>query len=517
MPKGIPYIIGNEAAERFSYYGMKSILVVFMTDYLFMGNAQATDWLHSFGFAVYFLPFFGALLADILWGKYKTIITLSIVYCIGHLVLALYESQTGLAIGLSLIALGSGGIKPCVATHVGDQFTRDQKSLLDKIFGYFYIAINLGSFLATLLIPFLLNAFGPGVAFGLPGLLMLIATWVFWMGRKKFVAIPPVGWKKFSSDIFSKAGAKVVLHLSVLFLFIAVFWSLFDQTASTWVLQAKTDLMNKSVNLFGWRFDILPSQIQAVNPLMIILFTPIFAFWIYPGVNKLTRVTPLRKIGAGLFLAASSFVVIAIAEQRISDGQEVSIMMQVLAYVLLTAAEVMVSITGLEFAYTQAPPSMKSLVMGLWYFSISAGNLIVKLVNKYIIIGVASFSIDGGEPSMLQLESTQGFETGDKIEFRGDNGLFSLRESKEGGLDTIPLRGTYVIGRGSEKSWEIWDINRQQVDLQGEFDPAKAELKTYSFQGASYFYFFAILMCIFAVLFIIVALFYKPVEHIRAE
>ena len=355
------------------------------------------------------------------------------------------------------------------------------------------------------------------MAFGLPGLLMLIATWVFWLGRKKFVAIPPVGWKKFSTDVFSRSGAKVVLHLSVLFLFIAVFWSLFDQTASTWVLQAKTDLMNKTVNIFGWSFDILPSQIQAFNPLMIIIFTPVFAFWIYPKMGNLVKVTPLRKIGAGLFLAAGSFVVIAIAEHRISQGIEVSILMQVFAYVLLTAAEVMVSITGLEFAYTQAPQSMKSLVMGLWYFSISAGNLIVKLVNKFIIVGVASFAIDGGEPAMLNIDDPVGLGMGDKVEFRGGNGMYFTRLSDRGKVDTIPLSGTFVIGEGAEGRWEVWDINRTPLHVQGEFDPAKAELKTYLFQGSSYFYFFAIRMCIFAVLFIIVALFYKPVEHIRTE
>ena len=148
-PKGIPYIIGNELAERFSYYGMRAILVVFMTQYLMshgkpdpMSENEATTWYHLFSMVNYFTPILGAVLSDVLWGKYKTIIILSIVYVLGHLALAIDESRIGLTIGLTLIAVGAGGIKPCVSAHVGDQFEEKNKSLLEKIFGYFYFSIN---------------------------------------------------------------------------------------------------------------------------------------------------------------------------------------------------------------------------------------------------------------------------------------------------------------------------------------------------------------------------------------
>lgn len=169
MPKGIPYIVGNEAAERFSYYGMKAILIVFMTQYLLMSEGTAITWIHTFGMAVYFLPLAGALLSDMFLGKYKTIMLLSIVYCLGHLVLALFENQEGLGWGLALIAIGSGGIKPTVGSHVGDQFTTKNGHLLEKAFGYFYLAINVGAFISALLTPWLLAAYGPHIAFGVPG------------------------------------------------------------------------------------------------------------------------------------------------------------------------------------------------------------------------------------------------------------------------------------------------------------------------------------------------------------
>lgn len=164
MPKGIPYIIGNELAERFSYYGMKTILVVFMTQYIMnhsgqkdlMSEGDATTWYHLFSMANYFFPIVGALLSDILWGKYKTIITLSIVYCLGHLALAIDDTRIGLSIGLTLIAIGSGGIKPCVSAHVGDQFQQKNKHLIEKIF--IFLSFNkFRSSCLSLLTPLLLK------------------------------------------------------------------------------------------------------------------------------------------------------------------------------------------------------------------------------------------------------------------------------------------------------------------------------------------------------------------------
>ncbi len=144
-PRGIPYIIGNEAAERFSFYGMRAILVVFMTQYLMSSSGQpalmsadeAKGWFHLFVSAVYFTPLLGALLSDMVLGKYRTIIVLSLVDCAGHFALALDDTRLGLALGLGLIALGAGGIKPCVSAHVGDQFGPSNRQLLSRSFGWF--------------------------------------------------------------------------------------------------------------------------------------------------------------------------------------------------------------------------------------------------------------------------------------------------------------------------------------------------------------------------------------------
>lgn len=405
MPPGIPYIVGNEAAERFSFYGMKAILAVFMTEHLLdrsgnlavMSDSDAKFYLHSFVVAGYLFPLVGAILADWLFGKFRTILWLSIIYCLGHLTLALDETRLGLGLGLSLIAIGTGAIKPCVSAHVGDQFGASNRHLLSKVFGWFYLAINLGALASTLLTPILLDpdSFrrvfgglaeslatlgirpGPGLAFGVPGVLMALATLVFWLGRNTFVHVPPRG-KDFLREALDGESLRALASLVPIYLCIAAFWCLFDQTASAWVLQAKS----MDTRLLGVTW--LPSQLQAVNPLLVLLFVPLFSYLIYPAMDRVFPLTPLRKIGLGMFLTVPAFAISGLIQSWIDGGASPSIGWQVFAYALLTAAEVMVSITCLEFSYTQAPPSIKSIVMSLYLASIAVGNEFTAVINALI-------------------------------------------------------------------------------------------------------------------------------------
>ncbi len=385
IPSGIPFIIGNELAERFSYYGMRAILVVFMTQYLMdasgspdpMTENEAKAYFHLFVSITYFTPFFGALLADGLLGKYRTIILLSIVYCLGHFSLALDDTRTGLLVGQALIALGAGGIKPCVSAHVGDQFGASNQYWLGKVFSWFYLAVNLGAFVSMLLIPWLLKTYGASLAFLVPGLLMLLATVIFWSGRYRFVHIPAAGMN-FVRDVLSGEGLRCLGRLSGIYLFIAMFWALFDQTGSSWVLQAQR--MDRQV--FG--IEILPSQIQAANPLLIVVLTPLFYRLLYPALARFLHLSYLNKIAIGLFITVFSFVLVAGIQMRLDAGFYPGICWQLLAYLLLTSAEVMVSITCLEFSYTQAPRTMKSFVMSFYMAAIALGNLFTSAVNYFI-------------------------------------------------------------------------------------------------------------------------------------
>jgi len=396
MPRGIPYIIGNEAAERFSFYGMRAILVVFMTQYLMgtgghadvMTAEEAKGWYHLFVSAVYLTPLLGALLSDGLLGKYRTIISLSIIYTLGHFALALDATRLGLAIGLGLIATGAGGIKPCVSAHVGDQFGATNCHLLPRVFGWFYFSINLGAFVSSLLTPWLLHNYGAPLAFAVPGVLMLLATVTFWAGRYKFVHIRP-GGMHFVREAFSKDGISAIAKLGSLYVFVAMFWALFDQTGSAWVLQAQ----NMERNIAG--MELLPSQIQAANPLLVMLLIPVFSYVVYPQLNKVFALTPLRKIAIGMFITVVAFTIAALAQHRIDQGGTPHISWQLLAYVVLTSAEIMISITCLEFSYTQAPARMKSFIMAFFMMSIAAGNLLTSAVNFFIQNPDGSSKLEG--------------------------------------------------------------------------------------------------------------------------
>ena len=385
MPGGIPYIIVNDVAERFSFYGLRAILVVFMTQYLMSSDGRlatlpdedATSYFHLFTATAYFLPLLGAIVADAFWGKYKTIIFLSLAYCAGHLSLFLDDTQVGLFLGLTLVAVGSGGIKPCVASNVGDQFGKTNKHLLSRAYSLYYLGVNLGSSTSSLLTPWLLEHYGPAVAFGVPGAFMALATLTFWAGRGEFVHIPPAG-KAYLREIIGPEGKRVIKRLLVIYVLVAVFWSLFDQQGSTWVLQAqKMDRM-----VFG--YELLPAQILAANPFLIIMLIPTFTYLIYPAMSKLFEVTSARKMCIGMFLAPSPFLVTAWCESRIQQGFTPHISWHLLAYLLLSIAEVMLVITVMEFSYTQAPKRMKSLVMSFFFLSISAGNILTAAVNQLI-------------------------------------------------------------------------------------------------------------------------------------
>ena len=463
MPAGIPYIVGNEAAERFSFYGMKTILVVFMTQYLLsstgqsdgLSESQSREWMHLFVASAYFFPILGGLVADAFLGKYATILLLSIVYCVGHLCLAAIDLPESLLLvtmqprgwllaGLALVAIGSGGIKPCVSAHVGDQFGPANSHLLERVFGWFYFAINFGSFFSTLLTPWLLNHYGPGWAFGVPGILMAFATFVFWLGRHRFVHIPPRGIGYFA-ETFGPAGRAAILKLVPLYLLVAVFWSLYDQSGGAWVQQAQQ--MDRKLFGIVW----LESQIQAINPLLVLAFIPLFGVVIYPVCGRFVDLSPLRKVLVGFVLTVLAFSLSAHAQglieaekirfgsvvaplaaagqidrvataealreanlnalaedlENAGDAAAVTLTLekaglaitsdatrlsakwptvgwQLLAYVVITAAEVLVSITCLEFSYTQAPPQMKSFVMSLYLLSVSMGNLFTALVNTFM-------------------------------------------------------------------------------------------------------------------------------------
>jgi POT family proton-dependent oligopeptide transporter len=398
-PPQIKYIIGNEACERFTYYGLMGILELYLVNRMTMGEAQATQTLHLFGTAVYFLPLLGGWLADRWFGRYWTILSISLVYCLGCGGLALFEgSPTALFLGLALIAVGAGGIKPCVSAFVGDQFGPEQQHLLPRVYGWFYWAINLGSAGGFFIIPWVHTRASYRWAFALPGAAMALATLFFWRGTKYYVrrpAAPPnerlhlvpvilyalarcLGRKpgeKFLDPALRHfppqdiEGARTVLGILGIFASIPMFWTLFNQVNSTWVLQGK------NMAPFYW---LNGETMQGAGALLVMIWVPILTLWIYPLAERLgLRPTPLRRMSAGMALGAAAFFISGLIQARMDRHAALSILWQLAPYTVLEAGEVMVSATALEFAFAQAPSQLKSVIMSFWLMTIAAGHFLI--------------------------------------------------------------------------------------------------------------------------------------------
>jgi POT family proton-dependent oligopeptide transporter len=382
-PPGIWHILTNEAAERFAYYGMTLILTEFMTKHLVggvMSGGSGISWYHIFKFVTYLFPIIGAVIADLWFGKFRTIIFFSILYCFGFLSITVDQSRVGLFSCAILVAIGSGFIKPCVSANVGDQFGKSNQHLMAKIYNWFYFAINFGAFFGPFITPKLMNnpSYGPKWAFGLTFVMMVFATIVFWMGRKLYVHAPAAG-KSFLKGIFSGEGLIVVRKLSILFFILSAFYALYELSGSAWIIQAEK--LNKHWIGYNWE----SSQVPSFNALFVMILIPIFTYVIYPVMNKFFKLNALRKIAIGMFFLIVPFLVIVWLEYRIRAGQTPSIGWQFAANFLMTAAEIFVSIPCLEFAYTQAPKQMKSFIMSLYLAaSIGIGNLITFLINQLI-------------------------------------------------------------------------------------------------------------------------------------
>jgi len=574
-PSGVSYIIGNEGCERFSYYGMKAILYMYVV-MLYVNlsgmtrddaSSESTATTHLFFGAVYALPIIGAIISDRWLGKYRTIFWLSLVYCLGHAALAAFENPTlqknlfgsvlidpiyGLYLGLGLIAIGSGGIKPCVSAHVGDQFGPSNWHLIQKVFNGFYFIINFGSAFATILIPLIRGdettstidgklyihyEGNVSLAFAVPGILMGLATFFFWMGRNKFVHVPathpnrlglldvlcgsalfivigyPIIFHDLTPNLWTAAisvgaflvwaalftlrqrieaddgflavmfysvrsqvtgggdeastsddalenhwffgpaarrfgreaaeGPVAVLKIMSVFLMVSVFWALFEQHSSTWLEQARQmdrvvrfgivgwlalgvfmgaivgvaivitfrkdkfrtfivtaccAAVGAALGWLAWRggpsYDLQPSQVPAINPFLVMILIPYTTFGLYPLLKHIgIEPTPLRRMTVGMFMASAAFVAVAILQQVMDsmDGTKVHVGWQLIPYIIITLAEVMISITGLEFAYTQAPKRMKSVIMGFWLLNVSIGNFLVVFLTRFKALPPAWF------------------------------------------------------------------------------------------------------------------------------
>lgn len=348
-PKSVIFIVSNEFCERFSYYGMRTILVLYLTDILRYSEADAKILYHTFTMFVYFFPLLGAIVSDSWLGKFRTILYVSMIYACGSILLSLSATdplhipkREFSMLALILIALGTGGIKPCVSAFGGDQFVLPQQEIqLAAFFSLFYFSINAGSLISTFLTPILRNdvhCFGNNscypLAFAVPGVLMILSIGIFAIGKPLYKIKKPQGnvvvnvvtcmwyalthrkqenpgnhWLDRSEAKFGPklvSDIKSVLKVLVIYIPLPIFWALYDQQGSGWTFQAVR--MNGDIGFY----TILPDQMQVVNPLLILAFIPLFTYGVYPLLAKCHLLkTPLQRMCCGGFLAAIAFAVSA--------------------------------------------------------------------------------------------------------------------------------------------------------------------------------------------------------------
>lgn len=412
-PPEVRSVIGFQAMERFAFYGMRSIVTSYLAAFLVFPERDAKGWYHAFLMATYLTPLLGGWVADRFWGRYATILRATVFSIGGYLVLALWQSPVGFVTGAALVAAGAGGILPCASAFVGEQLPSGEPVLLERVYGWFYWVINVGATLASLAVPFLLQRYGAQVAFAAPCLSMVIAAVVFRRGRSHYVVSPPSGpkphgfvrvvaralrkagthgsgehWLDAARDVHPPEavdGARAVLRVLGVFAAVTVFWALFDQTGSSWVIQAE----QMDLQLGGW--ELAPAQLLALNPLLITILVPLFTVALFPRLEARGRLrTPLAKMRVGMAATVLSFVAAAVLQMVMDAGYAPSVLWQFPQYLLLTVGEVLVSVTGLEFSYTQAPRSMRSAIMSIWFFTVFLGNLLTLSVLALVDLGDAA-------------------------------------------------------------------------------------------------------------------------------
>ncbi|KAF8368193.1 pept-3 [Pristionchus pacificus] len=379
-PKSVLFILGCEFCERFSFYGMKALLTVYLVTEHHLSPSTAVLLYHLFSCIAYLSPLIGSIAADsfiivhnnvfqtqfildisddtklfFMYPSFMCSVTffyhserypVLIIVCLilfNYLIYNCTGDNRSLFdfTGLIIIALSTGGIKPCVSAFAVDQFRDDQEKLRAQFFSFFYFSINGGALFAILITPILksrISCFGAStcfpLAFGVPGILMLFALIIFSSGSRSYKKLPPSrsnvalqliscaitairkkcngektlmngDWMSLASPQHSQLtiqSLRSFLSVSLVFAPIILFWALFDQKGSTWILLAR------KLNYRIGGLNVIPEQINFLNPLLILILVPIFEGIVYPLARKIVNVTPLRKMATGGILTAISFI-----------------------------------------------------------------------------------------------------------------------------------------------------------------------------------------------------------------
>ena len=383
-PRGLATLFFTEMWERFSYYGMRALLTLYMTGSVMQPglgfpDAKATHIYGLYTMSVYLMGIPGGFIADRFLGHYRAVLLGGIIIATGHFAMAVPGLPFFYA-GLGLIILGTGLLKPNVSTMVGTLYTRDDPRR-DAGFSLFYMGINLGAFIAPLVTGWLGQKINWHIGFAAAGFGMVIGIIQYVYGRKYLVAVSgpekkvaatsvtPAGLppKAFTREEWGRIAAAITLTL-----FALIFWAGFEQAGSSLTLFA--DRATR-LTLFGFTYP--SSWFQSVEPLFVIMFSPIFAWiWLSLSMRRKEPSSP-AKFTLGLFMLSLSFLLMVPAARYFqSTGSRVSPMWLVGLYFLQMVGELCLSPVGLSMVTKLSPPRVVGLMMGVWFFATAMGNYV---------------------------------------------------------------------------------------------------------------------------------------------
>ena len=426
-PKGLFVCFATEMWERFSYYGMRALLILYLTKHWEFTDATSYLIYGAYTSLVYIMPVFGGMLADQILGSKKAVTYGAILLVFGHLGMTVESNEQIFYLSLALIVSGVGFLKPNISTMVGALYEEGDPRR-DSGFTIFYMGINIGAFTATLLCGYLGEEIGWAYGFGAAGIGMLLGLFIFLWGQKYLegLAEPPSNkymtkingisyenWAYISGVVmvlvtwFLVQNSQLVGQLlggfgiifigawllyallkcapeerdrlivvGILILFSLIFWALFEQAGSS--LNILTDRGVDRV-IFGW--EVPASMFQSLNAGFIFTIAPLFALlWIALAKRNMEPSTPI-KFSIGIVLVGLGFLALVYGMNS-SEGLQTGVIWIVLIYLLHTLGELCLSPVGLSSVTKLSPQRIVGFMMGMWFFASAAGNYVASLIAK---------------------------------------------------------------------------------------------------------------------------------------
>ena len=411
-PKGLYFLFFTEMWERFSYYGMRALLIYYMTKHLMFSQQYASHVYGVYTGFVYFTPFFGGLLADRYLGQRRTVVLGALLMAVGHFFMAV---QSLFYPALLFLILGNGAFKPNISTQVGTLYPQgDQRR--DRAFSIFYLGINLGAFFSPLVCGTLGELYGWHYGFGAAGVGMLAGLAIYLKGQNH-LAPDYLGVCESNPDECEKGPEEKggILALLAVMAVTILFWAVYEQQGNTMALWADA-YTNRMI--FGC--EMPASWFQSFNPFMIIFLTPaVTSFWRWQE-KRAREPSSIAKMALGCIMVGVSFIIMILAAQASAQASvqapgthgRVSILWLTAFIFILTLGELYISPVGLSLVTKLAPARMASMLMGAWFLSSFAGNYLSGLLGSlwgkmpketfFLIMSIIAFSAGLGMLALLR-------------------------------------------------------------------------------------------------------------------